>query len=274
MQADVVNSQKKFFQLTAFAHNPGMFSAFTTVLGIADCYEKNVVAGFTVDYTTKGAYYDPSVGPNWWIYYFEPIDVGDRTGVTLVTSINGHGHGFDFAVHTERDLSRERCNELIKKYIVIKPNIEEIVQDFVRKHFKTAEYVIGVHYRGTDKKRESPRAKYELMESHVRQVISMNGVPSAKIFVATDEQGFLDYMEKQFPNQIIVAEAIRSSDDSTPVHNTPGNKYQKGQQALVDCLLLSECNFLIRTSSNLSLCSTFFNVKLPVIEVTKRKGNN
>ena len=42
------------------------------------------------------------------------------------------------------------------------------------------------------------------------------------------------------------------------------------ENALIDCILLSKTDLLIRTSSNFSLASTFFNPKLPVIELSKR----
>ena len=56
----------------------------------------------------------------------------------------------------------------------------------------------------------------------------------------------------------------RRSIDGRPidVENADGN-YQKGLDAVVDCLLLSRAHTLIRTASNLSLCSTLFNPSLP-----------
>ena len=52
--------------------------------------------------------------------------------------------------------------------------------------------------------------------------------------------------------------------DGRPIDvvNTDGN-HQKGLDAVVDCLLLSRTHAMIRTASNLSLCSTLFNPQLP-----------
>lgn len=259
---------KKFFNVSS--HGRGMFCCVLTVLGLADCYEKGEIAGFNIDYSNHGSYYEPELGPNWWIYYFAPLCVGDSTEANGVKTVTGYPRGF--AVHAECKLSRSRCNELLKKYIRIKPKFIKEVNRFVNQHFNSAEFVIGVHYRGTDKIRESPRASYELMESEIRDVIRKQCLVSPKIFVATDEQGFLEFMQAQFPVQIVATEALRSVDETTPLHKAEGNKFRKGKEALIDCLLLSKCDLLIRTSSNLSLCSTFFNVNLPVIEVSKRYG--
>ena len=42
-----------------------------------------------------------------------------------------------------------------------------------------------------------------------------------------------------------------------------GHELREGLDAVVDCLLLSRAHTLIRTASNLSLCSTLFNPSLP-----------
>ena len=52
--------------------------------------------------------------------------------------------------------------------------------------------------------------------------------------------------------------------DGRPIDvvNSDGN-YQKGLDAVLDCVLLSRTDYLIRTASNLSLCATLFNARVP-----------
>jgi len=65
-------------------------------------------------------------------------------------------------------------------------------------------------------------------------------------------------------------DAIRSVNGKA-LHVDPAHSpYRVGREALIDCVLLSRTDMLIRTSSNLSLCSTFFNSDLPVQELNRR----
>ena len=53
--------------------NLGLFSLFNDILALLDSYEKGNYSGIEVNFGTKGLYYDPDHGPNWFEYYFEPI---------------------------------------------------------------------------------------------------------------------------------------------------------------------------------------------------------
>ena len=70
-------------------------------------------------------------------------------------------------------------------------------------------------------------------------------------------------MHVRFPGQLLVRDMFRSRDGRPiDVVNTDNN-YQKGLDAVIDCLLLSRTQFLIRTASNLSLCAAMFNSRVP-----------
>ena len=60
----------------------------------------------------------------------------------------------------------------------------------------------------------------------------------------------------------LAAGLLVSAANATTVVNTDNN-YQKGLDAVIDCLLLSRTQFLIRTASNLSLCAAMFNSRVP-----------
>jgi hypothetical protein len=95
-----------------------------------------------------------------------------------------------------------------------------------------------------------------------------------RIYVATDDANFLKYMIPLYPKHIIYNEFVRSNDNS-PLHYGFDNKYQsnyqKGEEALLDCLLLSKCNFLIRPWSSLSIIADHFSPKMPVIGIWGEK---
>ncbi|MEI6790088.1 MAG: hypothetical protein WCK42_02780, partial [Myxococcaceae bacterium] len=75
----------------------------------------------------------------------------------------------------------------------------------------------------------------------------------------------------EFPHQVVYLPEVKRSKDGKPLHlGKQQGQYESGLDALMDCLVLSKTNLLIRTSSNLSRWSAYFNPDLPVIELNKR----
>ena len=84
------------------------------------------------------------------------------------------------------------------------------------------------------------------------------------------QKQFLGYMQSTFPGRVTSYSTLRSSNNQPIDYSSSFSPYLRGEEALIDCLLLSKGRILIRTSSNLSLWSTYFNPSLPVVELTKR----
>ncbi len=78
-------------------------------------------------------------------------------------------------------------------------------------------------------------------------------------------------MRQKFGGAVITYSTCRSN-DMAPLHLKLSNNYLHGEEAFIDCLLLSKGDVLIRTSSNLSLWSTYFNPIMPVIALNARYG--
>jgi len=248
----------------------GMFSMFHFVLYFLQEYERNTIDGFEVNFANTGLYYKESAGPNWWEYYFEPIKLGNQNEYSSINIIEEN-------VYVDPN-SIEFCNSLeenynlVQKYITVKDHILQKVEAFQRQIFED-KFIIGVHYRGTDKLfREAPFVAYGNVVESVHKVISL--IPLGmdyKIFIATDEMPFLQFMQYQFLDKVCYCE-IKRATDGMPLHLDLGrDPYQVGEGAIIDAIILSRVNFLIRTSSNLSLCSRYFNPKLPVIELSQRQ---
>jgi len=146
--------------------NSGMFAEFASVLGALDTYEKGQFAGLWINFTS-GPYLDPERGPNWWEYFFEPIHFGDSDAPHYIFPLNETLEQTGIGFH----MPRQRAYELIQKYIHVKKPIQEKVKSFKKKNFK-GNYVIGVHYRGTDKILEMPLVPYEKTVNAVRGIIN------------------------------------------------------------------------------------------------------
>lgn len=245
----------------------GMFATFASVLGGLHLYETGQIQGFHVDFQT-GPYMDEELGKNWWEYYYLPIHLGSDEAqmhycsATDVYSLAGIGFHLD----------RGYAYALIQKHIRIKLDIEHEIALFYAHNFAPY-FVIGVHHRGTDKVLEWPLVAYEKTVQCLLNVIGTlksHDQAQLRIFVATDDQFFLNYLIGLFPS-IVIYESFVRSPDGTPLHYSEhlfSSNYQKGKEALLDCALLSKCHILIRPASScLSLASTFFNPYMPVYAI-------
>lgn len=256
------HSESYYYVLTPRKVKTGFFSTFNMVLGALDFCEKMHCRGLEVDFGEGGLYFEPQRGQNWWNYYFEPIRLGSMKKARICHFSSKEKR--NLSLKAEFELPLERARELIDKYVHIKPEILEKVGQFEKTYFQGYS-ILGVHYRGTDKVQEAPRVPYEEMEAQIERA-AQEQVKEWKIFVATDDQLFLDFVKERWPGKVVAFDAIRSV-DGKPIHLTNRDNYQKGEEAIIDCLLLSRCNLLIKTASNLSDCSLQFNPSLPVVRV-------
>jgi len=241
----------------------GFFAIFSAVLSVLDTYDQGNCAGVKID-LNRGLYHDPERGPNWWDYYFEPIELGEiNANVHVLTKAEVlHHTGVGFHI------PRMRAHKLIEKYTRLKPELRQEIDSFIKKHEKHV--LIGVHHRGTDKILESPLVPYaktlDALNSILRRLPSKL-IKKIRIYIATDTQDFLEYMQSIYPEQIIYSNFVRSR-DSTALHVSSFymNNYQKGKEALLDCLFLSRCGCLIYpASSSFSRACLFFNPELKAI---------
>lgn len=241
----------------------GLFSIWHDVLCMTKCYEKGLYTGIEVDFKREGQYYDERYGDNWWEYYCYPIKQGYADN--NVRHVMGDPPG-SIGCEIEYFTPRQEARDLIGKYIHLKTEISTYISDFQRANFN-GYYVISVHYRGTDKCVEVPTVPYDEMRLHIEDAINRYPGENYKIFIATDEQEFLDYMTSLYGDRICFnPQAIRSTDGQA-LHMGDYDRYQCGFDAIVDSVLLSRGNFLIRMSSNLSRWSLFFNPDIPFIEI-------
>ncbi len=247
------------------SRNSGMFSGWMTILSLIHSYEEGNFSGFEIAFDKKGLYYDPDYGDNWWEYYCESVQVGyvEDEIVFLLANIP-HSKPW-----INRQLTRDQARAYIDKYIHVKPFILNMLKDFERENFYGS-YVISVHYRGTDKfEHESFPVPYDEAKNQVNKVIQNDARKSYKIFVATDEQSFLEYMINAYGEKVCYLPNVNRSTDGKPLHYAAKSPYQHGLEAVMDCLLLSKGDYLIRTTSNLSKWSMFFNPEIPVYELNQ-----
>lgn len=246
----------------------GLGALVFSIFSVLDDFEQGKAAGLFVNFNS-GCYLDPDFGPNWWEYFFEPIALGDDKAPPFYLDQKQ----VLLAIHKGYLISRFRSAELAKKYIIFKPHIQQEIDSYIEQYFQ-GHYVIGVHHRGTDKKTEVPLVPFErtlaiLSDSIAKLTPSERN--NLRIYVATDEQAFLDKITQLYPSHVIHNDFVRSK-DGLPLHYSQdlyGSNYQKGKETVLDCFLLSKCHLLIYpASSSYSYLATALNDHLQAIPVT------
>lgn len=255
-----------YYIMDALGWNPGFFCSYQSAIGFLNFCEQERPAGFKI-FFEKGLYFDDTVGPNWWEYFFEPIEFGEIKENYKIEHV-GDMLKSHWGTESISTMTKERAHEIINKYIKVKAHIQTKIDQFVRAHFHN-NYVIGVHYRGTDKSSEAPRVPFGTVCSEIQKYIGNNDY---KIFIATDEQSFISHVISQFGEKVVYIDAIRSLGHE-PIHHSAGNpvnnRYRLGEDAVIDCYLLSKTNIMIRTQSNLSSSAANINPLLPVIDLNR-----
>jgi hypothetical protein len=164
-------------------------------------------------------------------------------------------------------MTLEEAHRLFTTHFQVKAKIQSYVDDFVAREF-AGDGVIGLHYRGgADKKSEAESVDWPRCFRSVMK-LAEDRPELRKVFVASDDTRFIQWFAKEAAGRLSVivhpdTERIR---DGKSVLYSPlgGDKYQKGFEALVNCLILSRCNALIRTASFLSSWCSIFNPTLPI----------
>lgn len=251
------------------SRDAGLFSIYFDVIALVQSYEQGVFQGVQVKFNQTGPYYDARYGDSWWDYYFEPICLGTPEEANVIHKL-GDCLYIDPCVVEFRNTREENYN-LINKHIKIKPHIQEKIDEFIKMNFQEKEFLIAVHYRGTNKN-EVPRVAWSKYKDEIDRQISLLNGRKYKIFLATEEGAAYEYFLKMYPGQIISTSAQRSLGLGDPAYADPNNnlRYQCGEDVIIDCVLLSKADVLIRAMSNVSICSGFLNPKIQEIVMNGR----
>lgn len=276
----------------------GMFSEFFSVLGALVYAGKNQAAGVWVKFQSD-LYADPQQGDNWWSYFFEPRmilrhDIQTPPEIHFNRRICRYGpFGWNLSWSSEilpgYPASRpypidskevmKKVGDLVKRHIRVRPYLLERVEA-IRSECMGDAFVIGIHYRGTDKKLlypyESP--SYDLFDEYIGRVIKRYAVGEFKLFIATDEMEFMEWARTRYKDRVCCYEEsprLSRTDPSASKGGTHKSKafsnHLKGESAVMDCLLLSRCNYIIKNRSSLSDISLAFN---PFLDWTMILGVN
>jgi hypothetical protein len=163
---------------------------------------------------------------------------------------------------------RQTANELINRFVRPRQYVYEKESRFFRHHME-GHYNIGVHMRGTDA--TSPqevrvhRHGSLSLPNFVREIRRLLEVwPTARIFVATDAEASLAFVRNAFGNRVMAYDTLRHESGEPAGKGPTGwimpayimrggdSAARNGEDAVVEYLLLSRCNYLIHNGSSLA----------------------
>jgi hypothetical protein len=206
---------------------------------------------------TGSNYRSPQLGKDYFAYFFENIQLSEEDTLKIKNKkirISKISHISQLGLPENYDLKLTIRNAagLIAKYIRIKEDVIDEVNSFCAAYF--GNHVLGLHYRGTDKKEEAPRVDWEKVARNVQYYLKNSSLTDC-VFISSDEIDFIHYIEKrlnrEFPRVSVIYRNDRyRSHNSRSLHlRFGGDNYHKGRDALVNCLLLSKCDVLMKTAS-------------------------
>ncbi|MEZ5777645.1 MAG: hypothetical protein R3E44_04710 [Paracoccaceae bacterium] len=247
-------------------------------------------------------YFDDAQGPNVWDYYYEPIgpsldDVQSliREGrvYTLSTAselvrlyrwepkswfMNPYGYfrsvknraDGDYPAdwwQAERDKARVFLHDGTLRF---RPSILAQVEAFIAQNF--SEETLGLQLRGSDKfdfgvgPNLSRKVLPEEYFPHIDRYLAEHP-KCTRIFVATDQRQWLKDMETAYPGKVISYSEISLSDtDENRFHDAQA-KAARGVEVLVDLLLLSRCDHVIKCHAAVGEMALVLNPKAPFLDL-------
>jgi hypothetical protein len=163
---------------------------------------------------------------------------------------------------------RKEAKAVLDRFIRPRGYILQKVNDFFATNL-AGHYVVGVHARGTDATsereiREFRRDSLVLSRycTEIRRILEFE--PNASIFVASDEQSSVRQLEAAFPDRVITYHSVRHETGEAAGEGPTGwimpayisgNREvaaRNGEDAVVEYLLLSRCDYLVHNGSSLA----------------------
>lgn len=208
-----------------------------------------------VDWSGNHDYLNTDIGPNVWNYYFE-----QPCGVTPEEARNAGGTSlhllWDFPIFLNPTV-RARAFRTIHTYFRFKANVMGPFLKF-RATFKALGPQLGVHVRRTDHIVDAPYLPDACYFEHIDKETRDRDLKY--ILLATDCAAALESFQSRYGKRLLFYPHARRSQNGLALHHQKDlDGYAKGLDVLLESMLLSETQFLLKTVSNVSHFSVCFN---------------
>lgn len=255
-----------------------------------------------VRFPGRTPFFDATRGNNAFEYFFEPVCLGRAAAQLAPPSLScdqreevhrvlpwavrtyyygastsarpaGANDTFDEAWYATQ---RAEGSRLVHSYLRLQPHVSARLAAVQEQLFGASTLrsgpVLGVHLRGTDKGRYMQTAgsggavgpaEYE---PYVRAFLDAHG-SNASVFVATDSPSFLAEVRARWPPGRVrfrhdVLRHERNVAFAGGSASSRSANYRKGEEVLLDTLLLSRCDFLLHSASGVAEFAIYWSPRL------------
>jgi hypothetical protein len=297
---DILNSYNKIYPIRIDMPGAGFGAVLLTTMNMLRyCERNNYYPIVSYDDECQTAFFDPAYGQELWEQYFYPVkplsyqnfkkalslapelsdklfELSSSDAIKIAEESPESVYSFPFGKWRAEDLGdldawyvtqRAKGRETMGAYIKPKPHILEKVSAFYTNHFATG-FVLGLHVRGTDL-HYAPVVSPAEYFPHIDAFFAKE--PSLKIFLATDQAQYVKVFADRYGDRLVYSDCFRSDNEVAPFLRKELSAYQKGEDVLIDMLLLSRCDFLIKGSSNVGEMALYFNPNLECIDLGYKK---
>lgn len=234
-----------------------------------------------VDWTLSGAelaFRYGRKGDDVWVRLFRATGAPSAAAVQAAARLDlaFWGTGKDHLTGRRLKKQREVYHSTLLKWVEItNERVLAQVNEICTRHFH-GRFCIGVHRRVGNAMVADLQAdgKVPSLESIVRTVESIisvatnNGTRGYAVYLATDDAEAVGALRSAFGQKLIVRENVqRTTADGTEVHFRDWDQVSTtdAEDALIDAVLLSQCNVMVHTSSSVSTVASIMNPALLLV---------
>lgn len=262
-------------------HASGMFSFIWETLKII---KLNLNNKLYIDFSES--IYKKNNKDNVWDYFFEQPYINQRPEIQQITNeidtLSGYvdrmcltsqelcnSVQYHFSELKEKNINlairRKEYNEIIKKYCVLKPYIQNKIQNFYYENLYNKK-ILGVHLRGTDHPQKLNSQKYF---EQIEKYIDLYDV----LYLSTDELERYNTIKARYGSKVVAYDSLKSP-SSTPLHHCRPHigeqAFQTGEDVIIESYLLAKSNFLLcLPHSNVNYYSIYCNLDLQYTTYTE-----
>jgi hypothetical protein len=235
-------------------HNAGFFSCCSVLLHmLIEYHNKYRKIPTILDTSNTFSWYKTSSNDIYNVYF----SVYDRDHFNLITKNIDYHQYYQF-----NDFSRLKYDLLkpfIKHYFSPSPTIQTHIHT-IEAEYNLLEYdnISTLFYRGNDKITETILSSYNEYITYAKQILDIN--PKMKFLIQSDETQFIETMQQNIPNTIVLDKYIRHIPKSNTtvdiVFRSENHLYS--QYYLAITIIMSKTKYIVCQSGNCSIWIMFY----------------
>lgn len=202
-------------------------------------------------------------------YYFEqPTDVSLEQLYNCRHVVRSRKENGNYAIMLNEEANGYSRNEkyitemgrITHKYLRLRPEVSEIINSEMQVLANSEEKVLGIHFRGTDFKRNYNGHPVNLtIEDYMEKIGDIMKKGYDKIFLATDDSNAVKRLQSVYGDILVYYKDVMRSDENETVMNSvsnrPNHHYMLGLEVLRDMYTLARCDGLIAGLSQVSIAA-------------------